>query len=136
MKNYRLIISIIIISLVLGSCKKTKLKNRLTGTWNVTEVQISATIFNLTYSETDSNPVGTITFNNNGIASQNYSFKFLNQTVTQDGNFSWEAFDDYLLINGEDRWERLTNEKKKQIATIDVEVNANDTRTYTLTLEK
>ena len=128
------VLTLLLIFLI--GCKKTKEKNKLVGTWNVTEVSISALIFTIPFTDTDSNPSGTITFKAGGQGTQNYTFKFLNDTVTQDDNFTWKIIKGELITGVDDKWERVINENHLQKIKYTDSISATDIRTYTITMTK
>jgi len=117
-------------------CKKTKEKNKLVGTWNVTEISISAIILTIPFTDTDPSPTGTITFKAGGQGTQDYTFKFLNDTVTQDDNFTWKIKKGELITGTDDVWERLINEDHLQKIKYTDTLSALDIRTYTITMTK
>ena len=135
MNLYRKIGIIALVLVLIVSCKKSKTK-KLIGTWNVTEISISAIIIGIPFTETDSNPSGTITFKNGGQGAQNYTFKFLNDTVNQDDNFTWRIKGKDLITGTNDKWERITNKQKLQKVKYTDSISASDIRTYTITMTK
>ena len=127
------------LSAVIVGCKKG-IDKVLVGTWNVTNVEVNVIENGLTvFSESDTVPVGTVTFRNNGKGEQNYSFQY-NGAQSQTGSFSWSATDDLIIINRNDdsdmEWRRIVNTSNKQIASFNILKNADQSVDYTLTLEK
>lgn len=139
MKTYTKIITLSISILLLfnfTSCKKNKLEKRVLGVWNVKNVDFSVTISGFTFNGSGQDVTGTITFSKNGIGNQNYSFKYSGTTYSFFDNFTYSLSDEYITTSHTDKWLRLINEKTIQKVKYTEIVNSNETRTYTLTMEK
>ena len=143
MNKFKYTIPIAFAVLMFSSCGKDseKLDEVLFGTWNVTNVEGQQyTNGNAGWNLSDNDPEGTITFNENGWGSQDYSFTIFGSTQTFNNNFSWEANESEIRINRLNQpdmiWVRETNENNRQIATYNIVVDADENWDYTLTLEK
>jgi hypothetical protein len=130
MKNYLLLLFSI---MTLASCNK--LEKRINGTWNVTQVEFTIKIGQYSFSDKGQNVQGTISFNK-GIGNQNYSFKYNNTTYTFNDNFTYTVSEEYITTSHTDKWLRLVNTKTMQKAQYTEVISANESRMYTLTLEK
>lgn len=142
MKNIKNLILLFIVSFLFFSCgKESDADNVLVGTFKVTKVE-GQRYFNGNpdFYLVDNNPTGNIKFNKNGTGKQDYSFTVLGNKTVQNSNFSWTANASIININRYNEpdliWERIINEKNKQVAAYDIIVDAQTKIKYTLTLEK
>jgi hypothetical protein len=119
--------------LLMTACNK--LERRLNGTWDVTKVEFTIKIGALTFSDQGQDVQGTISFNK-GTGKQNYSFKYNGNTYTFYDNFTYTLSEEYITTSHTDKWLRLMNTEQMQKAQYTQVINTNETRTYTLTLEK
>lgn len=122
------------------SCTKN-LDKLLFGTWTVTKVQGAYIVNgNSVFTAQDTMPTGTIEFKNNGTGHQNYTFFFAGTTYVMIDDFKWEANDDEIIVKRIDEpdmiWTRVLDTETKQIATFTTVINADESRDFTLTLEK
>lgn len=139
--KYTLQILTLVLITLLFSCSKGEIDPELTGTWEVTKVE-GQQFYNGAQGIylVDNNPSGTIEFKKNGRGEQDYSFTLFGTVYEQKGSFTWSATELEVIIerNNDDDliWSRLVSESKKQVATYDIVVDAQNTARYTLTLEK
>lgn len=122
------------------SCNKN-LDKVLFGTWTVTKVEGDYIVNGTSvFTAQDTVPTGTIEFKTNGTGHQNYTFFFGGTTYTMIDDFKWEANDDEIIVNRVDDtdmiWTRVLDTETKQIATFTTVINADESRDFTLTLEK
>ncbi len=143
MKNLSLIVLMIGLSLFFfTSCEKEEatLNDHLIGTWNVVEVQATVYLFGIPLSDTDQDPTGTMTFNDTGWATQDYSFSILDSMYTQTGSFTWRPDGDQVFVNENFSnpliWNRSINEANMQKATYSDTISINDIREFTLTFTR
>ncbi len=142
MKNIRILSSLFFVLILMVSCTKdADSEGNLEGSFNVTKVEGqryyngSADIYVV-----DNNPTGYVKFNSGGSGNQDYTFTLYGNSSRQNSNFTWSADASSVYVKRYNQpdlvWERIENEKNKQVVSYDIIVDAQTTVKYTLTMEK
>lgn len=127
--------------LLVACSKEADATGNLEGEFAVTKVE-GQRYFNGTpdFYLADNNPTGYVRFNRNGTGKQDYTFTIFGNTSTQNSNFTWDADATSININRINEpdlvWERILNERDKQVAAYDIVLDAQTYIKYTLTMEK
>lgn len=112
----------------------------LVGTWSLEKVEVSATLPLVgELMDTDEDPIGTITFSNQGLGRTAYQFTLLNVPYASAGSFAWEkdgATVTIVDVTGTDTWKILESSEKKLVAEWTEVMEGSEQGTFKIELSK
>ena len=108
--------------IITSSCSKDPVEI-LYGTWNLVEVEGESTV---TGEKATANGTGTMTFNEDGTGSLDYSFTVLGSSNSSSGTFEYTASDNTITLNAGQPsqlvFDRIENKKNRQVLEFEQDV--------------
>ena len=107
---------------LLSSCEHDypEFGEEIYGRWNVAQVKISAIVLGVPVSQEDNEPVGYVTFNEDGWGLQKFTASIFGQEVKRDTDFRFRLSDNAIFFNegrsDQVSWHRIINHSNIQQA--------------------